>query len=104
MAIKGNDDTVFCPKMSEDRYKEAVASPWSKISVDLIAPVRTYDRPERVTRSKPRPRYAKKAILVVADCSGVAAVRFVLMADQSAAAFCTSRARYFFELTRGQYW
>ena len=90
MAIKGNDDTVFCPKMSEDRYKEAVASPWSKISVDLIAPVRTYDRPERVTRSKPRPRYAKKAILVVADCSGVAAVRFVLMADQSAAAFCTA--------------
>ena len=90
MAIKGNDDTVFCPKMAEDRFKEAEAIPWYKISVDLIAPVRTYDRPERLTRSKPRPRYAKKAILVVADCSGVAAVRFVLMADQSAAAFCTA--------------
>ena len=90
MAIKGNNDTVFCPKMCEDRFKEAQASPWSKISVDLIAPVKTFDRPERVTRARPRPRYAKKAILVVADCSGVAAVRFVLMADQSAASFCTA--------------
>ena len=90
MAIKGNNDTVYCPRISEDRFKEAAANPWSRISVDLIAPVKTYDRPEKVTRSRPRPRYAKKAILVVADCSGVAAVRFVLMADQSAAAFCTA--------------
>ena len=91
MAIKGKErDTEYCPRMAEDRFKEGQASPWSKISVDLIAPVKTFDRPERVTRNKPRPRYAKKAILVVADCSGVAAVRFVLMADQSAAAFCTA--------------
>ena len=90
MAIKGNMDSVFSPKMSADNYKQAAASPWSRISVDLIAPVKTFDRPERTSRARPTPRYAKKAILVVADCSGVAAVRYVLMSDQSAAAFCAA--------------
>ena len=90
MMIKGREETVYSPQMAPDRFKNPFIAPWSRIAVDLIAPVLTYDRPERTTRSRPRPRYKKKAILVIVDTTGIGATRFVLMSDQSASSFCTA--------------
>ena len=90
MMIKGRLDTVYSPQMAPDRFKNPFIAPWSRIAVDLIAPVLTYDRPERTTRSRPKPRYKKKAILVIVDTTGIGATRFVLMSDQSASSFCTA--------------
>jgi hypothetical protein len=88
MMIKGREDTVYSPQMAPDRFKNPFIAPWSKIAVDLIAPVLTFDRPERTSRSRPKPRYKKKAILVIVDTTGIGATRFVLMSDQSASSFC----------------
>ena len=90
MAIKGKEDTVYSPKMAPDRFKNPFVAPWSRIAVDLIAPVLTFDKPDRTLRSRPKPRYKKKAILVIADTTGIGATRFVLMSDQSAGSFCTA--------------
>ena len=50
----------------------------------------TFDKPDRTLRARPKPRYKKKAILVIADTTGIGATRFVLMSDQSAGSFCTA--------------
>ena len=72
--------------MSIDRFKDTNGEVWSKISIDLIAPVEVTDQPNtRETRRQKR--FTKKAILVIVDCSGIAAAKFVLMSSQSAASF-----------------
>ena len=76
--------------MAPDRFKNPFVAPWSRIAVDLIAPVLTFDKPDRTLRARPKPRYKKKAILVIADTTGIGATRFVLMSDQSAGSFCTA--------------
>ena len=84
--INNGAQSSFSPQMSIDRFKDTNGEVWSKISIDLIAPVEVTDQPNtRETRRQKR--FTKKAILVIVDCSGIAAAKFVLMSSQSAASF-----------------
>jgi hypothetical protein len=44
-----------------------------------------------------RCKYIKKWILVITDCSGIGAVKYVLMSNQSSAAFCQALKTHFAE-------
>jgi hypothetical protein len=95
--IKNGTISSFCPQMCEDRFKDPSLSPFQAFSCDLIGPILTTDRPNAKQTRTSRCHYVKKWILIVVDCSAIRAVKYVVMADQSAAAFCQALQTCFAE-------
>jgi hypothetical protein len=95
--VRNGQLSSFSPQMSVDRFKNPSLMPYQQFSCDLIGPVLCTDQPGLKQTRSSRCKYVKKWILIIVDCSGVGAVKYVMMSNQSSASFCQALKTHFAE-------